>query len=280
MDFRFPVIFILLVLVVLAVFSGCTSASGTNSITTPLPNTSVTSEQAMSAKIQQDVPTTMTIAEQGNLTQQSVVKSDNVVLLEANRILLNMKSTEYVNLPYTIDDAAGIYKFDCRGFVDQVLKNADPVVYQKIGRGVSPIPLPMYVDYFNKLDSKTPNADGWIKVAHPIDLKPGDICFWRPPVPGHMFIIIGKPQENPVRNEEVLVRIIDSAPGSHSDDSRTGSAYPTGLGAGVLGIIVDTDRNPIRYNWRGGMVQSPETAGPGRKIWEENATILCGRLNR
>lgn len=280
MDFRFPVIFILLVLVVLAVFSGCTSAPGTTVITTPLPNTSVTTEQAKPANLQQGIPTTMTIAEQGNLTQQSAMKSDNVVLHEANRILLNMKSTEYVNLPYTIDDAAGIYKFDCRGFVDLVLKNADPAVYQKIGHGVSPIPLPTYVDYFNKLDSKTPNADGYIKVAHPIDLKPGDICFWRPPVPGHMFIIIGKPQENPVRNDEVLVRIIDSAPGSHSDDSRTGSAYPTGLGTGVLGIIVDTDHNPIRYNWKGGIIQSPETAGPGKKIWEENATILCGRLTR
>ncbi|MFA6224620.1 MAG: hypothetical protein WC620_00195 [Methanoregula sp.] len=42
--------------------------------------------------------------------------------------------------------------FDCLGFVDHVLMNADPAGYKKIGKGVNPS-IESYAGYFNKLDT-------------------------------------------------------------------------------------------------------------------------------
>jgi hypothetical protein len=210
----------------------------------------------------------------GSITEQlAAVKSDSPIWQEAYRMFRNIKTTEYVHPPYTVDDAAGIYKFDCLGFIDHVLMGADMTSYKEIGKNVNPS-IESYSAYFNKLDAKTPNAPGWTSVAHPADLKPGDICLWLKPSTldtGHMWIIAGEPKVNPRRTEEILVRIFDSTGTCHSDDSRTDSALKTGLGSGILGFMVDGEGNPIGLFWEGGASTS---AG------EKDTTIVCGRLNR
>jgi len=57
----------------------------------------------------------------------------------------------------------------------------------------------------------------------------------------------------------------------HSDDSRTGAADKTGLGSGILGMMVNTDGNPAGLYWEGGA-----STGSG----ERDTTIVCGRLNK
>ena len=203
--------------------------------------------------------------------QLAAVKSTNVIWREASRMFSNIKATEYVHPPYTVDDAAGIYRFDCLGFVDHVLMNADPTAYKEISRGVNPS-IESYAGYFNKLDTVKPDAEGWTRVVRPVDLKPGDVCLWLEPSTldtGHMWIIAGEPTVNPKRNSEVLVRIFDSSK-AHSDDSRMGSVYPLGLGSGILGMMVEWEGNPIGLYWDGG------TSPAG----EKGTTIVCGRLDR
>lgn len=150
------------------------------------------------------------------------------------------------------------------------MMNADPAGYIDIGKGFHPW-IESYASYFNKLDTAKPDATGWTKVAHPVDLKPGDICLWLEPntlKSGHMWIIAGEPKMNPRQSSEVLVRIFDSSK-AHSDDSRTGSVYPLGLGSGILGMMVDGEGTPIGLYWDGGI-------GPAG---EKGTTIVCGRLN-
>ena len=200
------------------------------------------------------------------------VRSDNPIWREAYRIFQNMKKTEYVHTT-SVDEAQGIYKFDCLGFVDYTLSRADPVAYEAASHGYAKPAIAQYAGYFSRLDTKTPNAAGWTKVAHPIDLKAGDICLWLKPSTldnGHMWIIAGEPKINPERKDEVLVRILDSD-GVHSDDSRADKTYKYGLGTGVMGMMVDETGSPKGLYWFGGV-----NATPG----EVDTTIVCGRLNR
>jgi len=69
---------------------------------------------------------TVEIPVQSIATHLAAVKFDNTVWREAYRMFLNMKSTDYVHPLYTVDDAKRVYQFDCLGFVDHVLINAEP----------------------------------------------------------------------------------------------------------------------------------------------------------
>ena len=270
MDSRFPVICVILILVLLAVFSGCTSSTLLQGATAPGSMTSVTKEKTI-PRVTEMVSKTTAPPAQNIADQLAAVKSTNVIWHEAYRMFSNIKATEYVHPPYTVDDAAGIYRFDCLGFVDHVLMNADPAAYKEISRGVNPS-IESYAGYFNKLDTVKPDVAGWTRVVHPVDLKPGDVCLWLEPSTldtGHMWIIAGEPKVNPKRNSEVLVRIFDSSK-AHSDDSRMGSVYPLGLGSGILGMMVDGGGNTIGLYWDGG------TSPAG----EKGTTIVCGRLDR
>jgi hypothetical protein len=270
MDCRLPVVSVLLALVLLAAFSGCTSTPAQQSGTAPVSTRFVTPEETVPA-VRETVSYTTTIPARSIADQLASVRSDNAVWHEAYRMFRNVKSTDYVHPPYTVDDAAGIYRLDCLGFVDHVLMNADMAGYKVIGKGLNPS-IESYAAYFSRLDGAEPDAAGWTRVGHPVDLKPGDVCLWLTPSTldtGHMWIIAGEPEVNPKRNTEVLVRIFDSSK-AHSDDSRTGSAYPLGLGSGILGMMVDAEGNPIGLYWDGG------TSPAG----EKGTTIVCGRLNK
>ena len=269
MNFRFPVACLLVGVFFFIAGAGCASSPQQPGGEMPVKNHSGISEKAVPAGtgiLPTTVPSTLSIT-----AQLTTVKSDNAIWREAYRMFSNMKSTEYVHPPYTVDDAAGIYRFDCLGFVDHVLMNADAPGYKAIGKGVNPS-IESYASYFGKLDTITPDAAGWTKVAHPVELKPGDVCLWLTPSTldtGHMWIIAGEPRINPKRNDEVLVRIFDSSK-AHSDDSRMGSAFPLGLGSGILGMMVDAEGNPAGLYWDGG------TSPAG----EKDTTIVCGRLDR
>lgn len=268
MDCRLSVVSVLLALVLLTAFSGCTSTPAQQSGTATVSTTSVTTETGV---MERAAASSMTAPYQGIADQLAAVRSDNAIWREAYRMFLNMKSTDYVHPPYTVDEAAGIYRFDCLGFVDHVLMNADPAGYKLIGKGLNPS-IESYAAYFNTLDTTKPDEAGWMKVTRPIDLKPGDVCLWLTPDTidaGHMWIIAGEPAVNPKRNTEVLMRIFDSSK-AHSDDSRTGSECPLGLGSGVLGMMVDRQGSPAGLYWDGG------TSPAG----EKGTTIVCGRLNQ
>lgn len=266
MDCRSPALSLFLLLLLIVTVTGCTSA--------PAKDTTVAvsaTEQAGSDPITRVTGTTP--AQDSIAWQLASVKSDSAVWISAYRMFSGMKSTEYVHPPYTVDEINGIYKFDCLGFADHVLMDADMAAYTAIGKGRNPS-IESYSEYFGKLDTTTPDSYGWTRVAHPRDMKPGDICLWlTPDTPdnGHMWIIAGTPTVNPKRTNEVLVRILDSTGTGHTDDSRTGSENKTGLGSGILGILTDSDGNAAGLYWEGG--KSTEAG-------EKNTTIVCGRLNR
>ncbi len=274
MDNRRFVSCLLVLLVSAILFSGCTSSPTDQNVgvpktmTSPVPDITVTTGPGTIAG-----PAGISPSQKSTEEQLASVKSESIIFHEAFRMFNNIKSTEYVHPPYTVDEAAGVYRFDCLGFVDHVLMNADPSGYRIIGKGVN-ASIASYANYFNTLDTMTPNAAGFTKVSHPADVKPGDICLWLKPSTadaGHMWIIAGEPEQNLKRAGEVLVRIFDSTEQPHTDDSRVGAANKTGLGSGILGFMVDSTGSPAGLYWEGRL-----STGAG----EKDTTIVCARLDR
>jgi hypothetical protein len=68
---------------------------------------------------------------------------------------------------------------------------------------------------------------------------------------------------NPQRADEILVPIIDSTMSPHAEDSRTKGE--TGLGSGLIGILVDREGRPVAFHWKGGLskkaVETPIALG-------------------
>ena len=269
MHTRISAVLLILTITGLVLFCGCTAPASPQ---TPVSPTHDGKPMERSSSEPAAVP--HTAAQKETISEQlASVQSKNPVYMEAYRMFRNIQSTEYVHPPYTVDDAAGIYKFDCLGFVDHVLMNADMTSYKEIGKNVNPS-IESYSAYFTKLDPTRPNALGWTKVPRPIDLRPGDVCLWLKSNTldtGHMWIIAGEPKVDPDRTDEVLVRIFDSTGTVHRDDSRSGSQPGTGLGSGILGFMVNGEGNPAGLYWEGG-----ESTGAG----ERDTTIICGRLTQ
>jgi len=271
MDFRPSSLLSLVLCLLFVIASGCTLPAAPQA-TTPPSSPAVTSTTIHSGETAAG-SFGVSAGKESIAKQLASVRSDSPVFREAYRMFSNIRSTEYVHPPYTCDDASGTYRFDCLGFVDHVLMTADPAAYQEIGKGANPS-IESYAAVFNAMDTKSPAALYGMKVTRPVDLEPGDICLWLKPTTldtGHMWIIAGEPRVNPKRPDEVMVRIFDSTGTAHSDDSRTGSAWKTGLGTGVLGFMVDTEGNPAGLYWEGG-----ESTAAG----EKDTTIVCGRLTQ
>ncbi|NMB79240.1 MAG: hypothetical protein GYA23_09140 [Methanomicrobiales archaeon] len=272
MHSRTPAGILVILVILLSLAGGCTSPASSGGTATPVHET-VVKDTTLPAEPAGTAAPVSTAQKESIAQQLASVRSTSPVWLEAYRMFRNIKSTEYVHPPYTDDDAAGVYKFDCLGFVDHVLMNATPQAYQEIGKGANPS-IESYAAAFSRLDTKSPVARYGTRVARPIDLQPGDVCLWLKPTTldsGHMWIIAGEPEVNPKRGGEVLVRIFDSTGTVHSHDSRSGSAFKTGLGSGILGFMVDGEGNPAGLYWEGGASTS---AG------EKDTTIVCGRLAR
>lgn len=194
------------------------------------------------------------------------------LLHKANSMLKEMKDTKYSHETY-IDESKGIYEFDCSGFVDYLIAEIEPKAEDAIPHSEKDRPLAKdFYKYFKDL-SKKPNKIGWSRVEHTADLKPGDIIAWLK-VPsdkdsentGHVMIVARKPSVNPDRKKEMLIHVIDSTSSPHSDDSRKDGA--TGLGKGIIGILVNDKDKPIGFFWKG-------------RISEETryTKISFGRLN-
>jgi hypothetical protein len=150
MDCRFSPVFLLLILILFAASSGCSSAPSPQSTTTPASTASITLAINVPAGME-TTGHTIESPEHSIAAQLVSVKSENPVWREAYRMFLNMKATDYVHPPYTVDDAKGVYKFDCLGFVDHVLINTAPASYKVIGKSLNPS-IESYAAYFNRLD--------------------------------------------------------------------------------------------------------------------------------
>ncbi len=175
-----------------------------------------------------------------------------LLLREAERELERMTQSLHSHRP-RVDEEHGIYEYDCSGFVGYALKRADPGAFRAL---LHRRPTAGNFYYHLIRFGPEPGPGGWIRIAAPADLRPGDVIAWlRPPSSrvastGHVMIVAEEPVENPARKGEFLVRVIDATRTPHSGDSR--GRGRTGLGTGTIGIMTDSPGRPTGYFWRGG----------------------------
>lgn len=184
------------------------------------------------------------------------------LVAEGLRELRAMKSTRYRHKTH-VDEASGIFEYDCSGFVAYALRAAVPDALAAIPVGPKGRPkAEHFATYFSGL---TGDTGPWKRVGRMSDVRSGDVIAWLKPAEvdnsntGHIVIAIDTPKKIKGSDAvteiggvaEWLVRVVDSTESPHADDVR-GDSTTTGLGTGTIGIVVDGADTPLGYRWKGG----------------------------
>ncbi|WP_430451575.1 hypothetical protein [Rhodopirellula europaea] len=187
--------------------------------------------------------------------------------------------TEYTHRKESVIDLEkGVVKFDCSGFVGEVLlKNALPDHYQEIekhlkkhrtsipstdnGRMWMTRPLAgLFYDYF-----EVQQPDDWLVFRNAAELKQGDLIVaryddsWRVErdntSTGHIMVAW---DIRPHRDESTIqVRVFDSSMGAHTKEldtrhqaeSQVDAISKTGIGSGVMQFRVNENGEVNGYKW-------------------------------
>jgi hypothetical protein len=153
------------------------------------------------------------------------------------------------------DTSRGVYVVDCSNYVDHVLEVVYPHAYSSLvnSSGTSAPNTQHYYNFFNGLEEDTEQRH-WNKVNDVQQLQPGDIVVFRYKnttgrlAGGHVMVVMNKPIHE---IDGYLVRVADSAPVGHSEDTRPGRV--SGIGIGTLLLKADPDTGqPSAYAWKVG----------------------------
>jgi hypothetical protein len=175
---------------------------------------------------------------------------------EAHRQLRAMVSTAYQHETF-VDEAEGIFRFDCSGFLGYALGKSLPTRLQAVRRASVARPLAKHYHAFFAALPEAGGRDGWSRVTRASDLRPGDVIAWLKPVglasrnTGHVMIVRAAPTRSTTRRDELLVQVTDSTASPHGGDTRAPSEH--GLGSGTIGLLVDAKGAPVGYRWNGGV---------------------------
>lgn len=167
------------------------------------------------------------------------------------------------------DASQGVYILDCSNYVDHVLQLTYPNAYSSLvnSTGSESPTSQHYYDFFTRLSDDHPKHY-WNKVDDVNELEPGDILVFRyknharAATQGHVMIVMDKPISDDTN--ALLVRVADSAPSGHSEDTRL--PHDSGIGIGTLLIKADPKTgHPFAYAWKFG------------SRWKKNVSFAMGR---
>jgi hypothetical protein len=163
------------------------------------------------------------------------------------------------------DSSQGVYIVDCSSFVDNILAKVTPNAYNSlVNATASTAPTTFhYYQFFS--DLRADSNSYWNKINEVEKLRAGDILVFRYKqtrgASGHVMVVMGKP----IRDSNVFfVRVADSAPYKHSQDTRQGNEGGIGIGTLLLKVNPQTGK-PSAYAW-----------GVG-SYWKENVKIAMAR---
>lgn len=146
----------------------------------------------------------------------------------------------------------GIYILDCSAYIDRLLQKIYPHAYSNLVNtvGAEKPTTKHYYDFFSNLDNET--NPFWNKIENVALLQPGDIIVFRKKSSyrattssGHVMVVMN----HPIRDaSHYLVRVADSAPSAHSEDTRRSKKSGIGIGTLLLKTNPKTGE-PSAYAW-------------------------------
>jgi len=187
--------------------------------------------------------------------------SGEALVAEAVRELRAVQSTRYRHRT-RVDEETGTFEFDCSGFVAYALTRVNPAALARVP--VGPKGRARAEDFVAFFAGLGPDDPAWVPIRRGSDLGRGDLVAWLRPAEvtntntGHIAIVLERVGEAPTSSattaiggvRELLLRVADSTESAHTGDER-GVETSTGLGAGIIGLVVDASDAPIGYRWRG-----------------------------
>jgi hypothetical protein len=178
----------------------------------------------------------------------------------------NLRYSDYKLGGSKFDTSRGVYIVDCSSFVDNILKKVSPHAYTSLVNATgAPTPATQhYYEFFNELSNNS--DDYWNKVNNVEQLRAGDILVFRTKqsrrhqAGGHIMVVMEKPTKD---MGVYFVRVADSAPSRHSEDTR--QKNEAGIGIGTLMLKAAKGGRPFAYAWAIG------------GLWNKNVNFAMAR---
>jgi len=149
------------------------------------------------------------------------------------------------------DTDRGVYVVDCSNFVDRILENVYPNAYLSLVNSTG-ADNPATQHYFNFFSDLSGESDGhWSKIDGVEKLQAGDVLVFRyknargNETGGHVMVVMDKPIHV---SDFYFVRIADSAPSRHSEDTRQQNESGIGIGTLLLKTNPKTGE-PAAFAW-------------------------------
>jgi cell wall-associated NlpC family hydrolase len=165
-----------------------------------------------------------------------------------------------------IDDSRGIYVVDCSTYVDHILKTVYPNAYTSLTSWTGS-EKPTSDDFYHYFINLSGESRHWNTIDDVEKLRPGDVLVFRyknrsgNETGGHVMVVMDKPVRD---GNTFMVRIADSAPSRHSEDTRT--RHTSGIGIGTMLLKVNPKTfQPYAYAWKVG------------SRWESNVNFAMAR---
>lgn len=203
------------------------------------------------------------VAREPLLSDRTIDWNANPVMRRLGAVTASLEESEYT-YGFSVNEKRGIYKFDCSGMAQWVLRKAAPVAAATMAHGLTPRPL---ARDFQRRIGRAPSErerGGWRRIEKVADLEPGDVVAWvkpeeiESPNTGHVVFVLLKPVLAPGYENAYLVRIADSTRLLHDDDTRVGRS---GFGFGTILLVADPESGlPVAYGWMGLKWRAFETA--------------------
>lgn len=203
------------------------------------------------------------ITEKIQSTNNQNISLDQRTVRFVHDTVTNMRYSSYKLGASRFDLSRGVYIVDCSSYVDRILKATHPQAFSSLTSwsGNAQPTTHDYYQFFSKLSNGVHH--NWRMVDNVEKLRPGDVIVFRykRETKGHIMILMDKP----VRHKNTLqLRITDSAPFRHSQDTRSHRVSGIGIGTMLMKINPLTAR-PFAYAWQVGA------------RWEKNVAFAMAR---